>query len=297
MPTQLTIDVPHRGPEAFSLTHAVCSYGYYALAPNVWDAEQAELRRPLRDSTGGVVQVRIRQSPDRRSVRVHCDRTTDRADHAPLRSQVRRMLRLGETFRDWTRLHRPAARARFGRLFRSPTLFEDIVKTMTCCNIAWSGTKLMNRLMCEHIGSDGDFPTPAELAAVSPKQLAARCKVGYRAERIVRFARHVRDGAIDLSWFEQPDRTTEQLYEALRGIYGIGDYAAGNILQHLGRYDRMAIDSETIRHFRDRHGVTGEPSQVAAVAARHYDGFAPYQFLAYWFELWGDPMKWNGREL
>ncbi|MAE61419.1 MAG: hypothetical protein CMJ49_08705 [Planctomycetaceae bacterium] len=197
------------------------------------------------------------------------------------------MLRVEEQFDRWYQLHPGARRHRFGRLFRSPTLFEDIVKTITVCNIAWSGSIRMNQLLCDRVGADGDFPTAAELAALSPKRLAVRCKVGYRAERIIRFARDVRDRRIDLSAFDNPAATSDDLLAALRKIHGVGPYAAANILQHLGRYDQLAVDSETIRLFRDTHKVDGSLTRVTAAAEKHYARFAPFQFLAYWFELWG----------
>jgi 3-methyladenine DNA glycosylase/8-oxoguanine DNA glycosylase len=189
-------------------------------------------------------------------------------------------------YRDFWKRHAPAKRVGFGRLFRSPTLFEDIIKTITGCNVAWANTKSMNRLLCEKIGTGGAFPTPAELARCTPGELKRKCKVGYRADRIIRFARDVDSGKLDLTWFEAPARTTDELYHALREIHGIGDYAANNILQHLDRYDRLPVDSETLRHFREVHRHDGDAKQIAAAARDHYQRFAPHQFLAYWYELW-----------
>ncbi len=279
-----------RVPADFHLAHVVCSYGYFMLEPNRWspvdEPVAGVLRRPLRTREGAPVHVRISQHGDR--LRIRCDRPVAKADRPELKGQVRRMLRVDEELRGWWRAHRAAARAGFGRLFRSPTLFEDIVKTITGCNITWPATLRMNRLLCERVGSEGAFPTPAELANWRPSRLARRCGVGYRAERIVRLARDVSRGRMDLGWFDRPERTTEELYAALRTIHGIGDYAANNILQLLGRYERLPIDTETLRHFRERHGVEGDERKVAVAARRHFDRFAPYQFLVYWYELWSD---------
>ncbi|CAI5969314.1 unnamed protein product [Closterium sp. NIES-65] len=56
----------------------------------------------------------------------------------PLQAQVRRMLRLSPTCQAavhaFHRRHPAAAAAGFGRLFRSPSLFEDIVKAQLLCN-------------------------------------------------------------------------------------------------------------------------------------------------------------------
>ena len=76
---------------------------------------------------------------------------------------------------------------------------------------------------------------------------------------------------------------------ALLKIDGLGPYAGANLCQLLGWYDRVAIDTETYRHFRQVHGITcdGDTKKLRARIESHYARFAPYQFLAYWFELWG----------
>lgn len=271
-------------PARFDLTAAVCFYGYYKLAPNHWDAAARTLHRPLRDAADKPVDVRITQ-PAGRMIRITCTRTLRRADHAPIKEQVARMLRMDEDFAGWHRLHPDAARRKFGRLFRSPTLFEDIIKTITSCNVAWSSTKVMNVKLCEHYGG-GAFPTPGELAKATAGAVKERCRVGYRAERIVRLARDVHEGRIDLAWYEDAGRTTEELFAALVKIHGIGPYAANNILQHLGHYNRLAVDSELLRHLRQVHRIDGSQRHVTRAAERYYRQYAPYQFLAYWFELW-----------
>jgi len=52
--------------------------------------------------------------------------------------QVRRMLRLSEedgaAVAEFQAMHAAAREAGFGRIFRSPTLFEDMVKCILLCN-------------------------------------------------------------------------------------------------------------------------------------------------------------------
>lgn len=235
---------------------------------------------------------------------IACDRRVDRDEAASIRGQIGRMLRLDEDFRQWHRLHPAARRAKFDRLFRSPTLFEDIVKTITGCNVTWPNTMRMNALLCEHVGGGG-FPTPGQLAAVRADMLKRRCKVGYRAQRIVRLARQVEKNQLDLAAFEDATHDTAEIFHRLKQIYGIGDYAAGNLCQLLGRYDRLAIDTETYRHFRQAYGIRtpSNPLKLHKRIEKHYARFAPYQFLAYWFELWhgyqsrfGDARQWDPDE-
>ena len=275
-----------RVPADFDLSGAVCSYGYFKLAPNQWEPGPGRLHRPLRTGDDRIVQTQITQKR-RGPVRIVCDRRLDRAGAGAIRRQVARMLRVDEDFTAWRRLHPQARRAGFARLFRSPNLFEDAVKTITACNVSWANTITMNRMLCDRIG-DGGFPTPRQLAGTSPMRLRRTCRVGYRADRIIGLARSVVRGDLDLPWLEESRRTTDEIHERLLQIDGIGPYSAANLCQHLGRYDRIAIDTETYRHLTGRRGGSRQanPASIDRRLRARYQKYRPYQFLAYWFELW-----------
>ncbi len=279
-PARLTLPVP----DDFQLERAVCSYGYFLLAPNHWAPDTQTFSRPMRIGRR-LVHVRITQRNGR--LQLACDRPVKPDERRVIKDRTARMLRLDEDLAGFHRLHPAARSAGFGRMFRSPTLFEDIIKTITGCNVTWTNTRTMNRLLCQHVGKRG-FPTPQHLAKWSPEDLKAACKVGYRAERMIRLARDVVDGRLDLDWFEHPDRTTDELYRALLAIHGLGPYAAANLLQLLGHYDRVAIDTETYRHYCKTYDVPRpkDPTKLHPRIIAHYSRYAPYDFLAYWFELW-----------
>ncbi|MEZ6192610.1 MAG: hypothetical protein R3C45_15155 [Phycisphaerales bacterium] len=292
--SNLTLPVP-RG---FDLKAAVCSYGYFVLAPNRWDTDNHTFTRPLYGRNDRPVIVTISQpAKNKHTLKLACDKRLDAAESKSIKAQCRRMLRIDEDFSGWFKMHAIARRKKFGRLFCSPTLFEDIVKTITGCNVTWSNTIRMNKLLCEKVGTSGAFPTPKQLAAVTPDWLKANCKVGYRAERIVRLARDVEAGSIDLSWYEQPGLTSDEVNKALLKIHGLGPFAAANVCQLLGHYDRIAIDTETYRHFCQTYGVKRpkDPSKLHNRIEKHYAQYKPYQFLAYWFELWCGYEAANGK--
>ncbi|BAM04552.1 DNA-3-methyladenine glycosylase family protein [Phycisphaera mikurensis] len=300
MPT-LTLPTPPR----FDLARTVCSYGYFLLAPNFWDPAAATLSRPLRLPDGSPVDVVISQatSADRR-LKVALEATVRGSARALVLGQVARMLRLDEDDRPWRRTIRrvdPAlARVAIGRMFRSPTLFEDLVKTVTSCNVNWPNTRAMNRRLCLGFGG-GAFPTPAQLAAASEAQLRAHARVGYRAGRIRELARRVADGELDLDALDDPRRPTDELFASFAALPGIGPYAAGNLCHLVGRYDRLAIDTETRRHFCLRQGVD-RPAPTDAAAnrtldrriAEHYAAADPFAFKYFWAELWADYQRRNG---
>jgi 3-methyladenine DNA glycosylase/8-oxoguanine DNA glycosylase len=215
------------------------------------------------------------------------------------------MLRLDEDFSEYharcrsTESHRAAAEACFGRLLRSADLFEDIVKVICTCNVSWGQTVAMIDNIVRHwgvpAGPDGQtkgFPTPIRLAAVDIDELRQKARVGYRASFVRHMSEAVAAGDLDLAALEGYTGPTDALAKALREIPGVGDYAAAHLCMLLGRYDRLAIDTELLRHLRTRHP---RRTWTPAAIRRHYAPWHPYQFLAYWFELWQEYADRHGR--
>ncbi|KAH9321557.1 hypothetical protein KI387_016196, partial [Taxus chinensis] len=141
--------------EAFDLEKAVCSYGFFMMPPNLWLSSSSTLQRPLRLSDGTALMVCISQPPTSSSllIRVLGIGTLTTENQNFLLDQVVRMLRLSEmeesAVRGFHALHPQAKAKGFGRLFRSPTLFEDMVKSILLCNCGWGRTLTMARLLCD----------------------------------------------------------------------------------------------------------------------------------------------------
>lgn len=77
------------------------------------------------------------------------------------------------------------------------------------------------------------WPTPEKLSGVSPEELAARCRVGYRAKNLVKLARKLAEG--DFPSTEQlesmdPGEAKKKLLE----LPGIGDYSSDIMNPHGG---------------------------------------------------------------
>jgi N-glycosylase/DNA lyase len=176
---------------------------------------------------------------------------------------------------------------RTGALLRCATVFEDVVKTICTVNCSWSNTKLMVANLCRMFGEpcvgDGEaftFPTPERLAAASEDDLKA-AKLGFRARYILKLARRVVDGEVDLdAWCRETD--PDALRSALLGVTGIGSYAANHLLMLLGHCSEIPCDSEV----REYLGVSSKAAQkeVERVAAKRYGQWGRYCFLAYKFE-------------
>src|SRR5690606_15683460 len=127
---------------------------------------------------------------------VRADRALSRAEANEAKRLIGRMLSLdAPDIHEYHALDETARATGRGRLFRSPTLFEDVIKTVTSCNVAWTSTIRMNQRLCEVVRPA--FPPPAQLARRRASTLRARCSVGYRDARIIELAKLFRSGAID----------------------------------------------------------------------------------------------------
>jgi 3-methyladenine DNA glycosylase/8-oxoguanine DNA glycosylase len=291
MPTRLTISTP----ADYILRRDACSYGYFLLHPNVWNPQCQTFTRILCLESGPATLVisqplpRGRGTPAGAPLRVVASRVLSRVEQHEARLLITRMLRLDETAEEIADFHRVDPRfsaSGRGRLMRSPTLFEDVIKTVTSCNVTWPSTITMNRRICEVVGSDGAFPTARQLARARPATLRARCRVGYRDARIIELARLFASGSVDSHWFEDPATPDDALLAALLDLPGIGPYAAANIMQLLGRYHRLPLDSEALRHARNVLNYSGTDAQVMKMLETHYAPSGRHAFRSYWFELW-----------
>lgn len=290
MGTRLTIRVA----SDYDLARDVCSYGYFLLAPNHWDPDARTFGRVLRLADGRA-KVLITQRDDRagRPLTARFDRALSRGEQSEARRQIVRMLRHDEDVSDFHRVDRRWKKGGRGRLFRSPTMFEDVIKTVTSCNVTWPSTIRMNARLCEVV--DAAFPSPAQLARRKPASLRARCNVGYRDQRLVDLGRlFAGRRGLDPAWFEDPSTPDDDVEAALLELPGIGPYAAGNIMQLLGRYSRLAIDTESVRHARHALGWEGEDAALRRRLEAHYERFGDHRFRSYWFELWEDYERRQG---
>lgn len=291
--SRLTIPVP---PD-YDLPRDVCSYGYFLLAPNHWDPASQSLTRTFNlDGLASTALVTQPTSKRGAPLRARFDAKLNRAEQTEARRQITRMLRLDEdagAIRAFHELDPRWKRSGRGRLFRSPTLFEDVVKTVTSCNVAWPSTINMNARLCDVLGAKSAaafhaFPTPQKLARTRAGTLRARCRVGYRDQRLIHLARMFAKGDIDPARLESPDTSDDQAFEFLLTLPGIGPYAAGNIMQLLGRYSRLALDTESVRHAKASLGMDGEDRAILRKLEAHYEPFGHQRFRSYWLELWTD---------
>ena len=57
-------------------------------------------------------------------------------------------------------------------------------------------------------------------------------------------------------------------------------------MQLLGRYHRLPLDSESVRHGKTVLGWKGNERQIMKRMHKHFAPFGAHAFRSYWFELW-----------
>lgn len=282
--------------QPFNFRSVIDSHGWVQLAPCGFDEAAAVFTYVDRLPNGRVVEYRIEESAEGLQVE------TEKLDKTGKREAVERiewMFALDADFssfykaaRKEPKLRRAEKLAR-GRALRSPTLFEDVVKTILTTNTLWGATKRMNlnliNLFGEPLSSDGvrrAFPTPASIAASSPGELREKARVGYRAPAIHELAVRVASGVFDLEGLKHSSLPTLELRKELLKINGIGPYAAANLLLILGRPDFIPVDSWALKLVsREWHG--GQPVTAKEVEER-FEKWGEFKGFAYWFWDWKD---------
>ena len=79
------------------------------------------------------------------------------------------------------------------------------------------------------------------MALMPVKFYVNEVRAGYRSEYLKQLADRVASGSLDVeSWFKSP-LSTADLMKEMRGVKGVGPYAAENVLKLLGRYDGLAL--------------------------------------------------------
>jgi 3-methyladenine DNA glycosylase/8-oxoguanine DNA glycosylase len=278
----------------FSLRAAVRSHGWYQLSPFKWDDGAGVLARAERLSTGRVVELRLGESDG--GVGVEVDGMLTDAECGEVADKVGWMLQLDLDLGAFYALvgDEPGLahveEGAHGRILRSPTLFEDVVKTILTTNVAWSGTiRMVDALVTgfgDRLPSDPTlyaFPTPARLAATDEAGLRS-AGLGYRAPFVLGLARALANGDLDLEGLKDPGLPTDEVRERLMAIKGVGDYAAASLLMLLGHYEFVPIDSWA-RTMVSREWYDGEPVGRAEVEAA-FEGWGRWKGLAYWFWDW-----------
>ena len=289
----MNLTLPTRPP--FSLASVVRSHGWVQMAPYTIDDTSGGFDYIDHLPTGRVLRYQVRPDPD--GVSVEIDDALTPAEQDEVISRLTWMMGLDQDFSEFyslaerePKLRNAAARAQ-GRILRSPTLFEDVIKTILTTNTLWAATIRMDRNLVSQFGAPlpGDtsqqaFPTAQQLAHTDEASLRAQTRLGYRAPYVLELARSVADGSLDLEALKDSGLGTPDLRKRLLSIKGIGDYAAANLLMLLGHYDYLPVDTWAVKVV-SYEWFDGQPVGRKEVEAA-FEQWGAYKGLAYWLWDW-----------
>jgi N-glycosylase/DNA lyase len=205
------------------------------LPPNRIDSDAWTWHTTLPSDDGGSESLLISELRPGVAT-VLAERDHNSADAQRLLATCRQMLRLDD---DLSRFYLVAAAdpdiawatTGAGRMLRSPTVFEDVIKTICTTNCSWSGTERMVAALVRHLGSpDGRgqhaFPSPGAMAKADPEFYREVARTGYRGAYLQAVARQVFEGRLDLENLTDPGLTDTEAEARLLTLPGGGAMAS-----------------------------------------------------------------------
>jgi 3-methyladenine DNA glycosylase/8-oxoguanine DNA glycosylase len=181
-----------------------------------------------------------------------------------------------------------------GRLMRSPTVFEEVVKTICTTNTTWSGTVRMTTALVENLGEaapDGRrvFPTPAAMAEADESFYRDVGRAGYRGAYLRSLGASVAAGELDLEELAGgSDLTDDEVERRLLALPGVGPYAAAHVMVLIGRYSRLILDSWTRPTYARLNGGRKVSDKTIERRFRRYGRYAGLAFWLYLTRDWVD---------
>ena len=282
-------------PPTFNFQRTVISHGWYGLLPFEFDRKKWKLTRVL--ERGSKTPVTVSLTGTKRSVRINTGAALTPKDAEKILTDIRHILRLddnleqfysttkGDTDFGWI------AAQGAGRLLRSPTVFEDLVKMICTTNCSWALTEKMVTGLVDKLGREAKdgrktFPSADEMAKMPLSFFVTEVRAGYRAEYLKELANRVASGELNVESWLKSDLSTAELAKEIKGVKGVGNYAAENLLKLLGRYDGLALDSWTrAKFFQVRN--KGRKTTDKRIA-RYYSRFNEWRGLALWCDVTRD---------
>jgi N-glycosylase/DNA lyase len=292
MPTRLFIETP---PD-FNFKTAVYSHGWSQLLPFELDLENWRLSYVFMGEKA--FSANVYENGDRIEIEVSGGASGQSREEKILRD-VRHILRLDDDLSEFYRLTESEKRLAWvaelngGRLLRSPTVFEDLVKTLCTTNCSWALTKNMVRNLVEKLGTEAAdgrraFPTPEAMAGVTEEFYRDEIRAGYRSPYFAELAEKVAGGKLDPESWLDSDLPTKELKREMKSVKGVGDYAAENLLKLVGRYDGLALDSFLRGEFYKKHNA-GQICSDKEIEG-FYERFGSWRGLAIWCDM---TEKWH----
>jgi 3-methyladenine DNA glycosylase/8-oxoguanine DNA glycosylase len=292
-------DIPLQGPtgEPVDLVRTITSHGVADLPPGHIDEEAGTYTTTIELSSGQPRTLLIREGRTG-FARVEVDgRKLSATATRDLTQAVHQILNLDEDLSEFYALVSKDPELRWaaggaGRMLRTPTVFEAVVKTVCTTNVAWSATVRMVTALVENLGEQSAggvaraFPTPEAMAAVPEAFYRDVVRAGYRSAYLRSLASGVAEGTIELEDLAAgaSDISDDEVATRLLALPGIGPYGAAHLMMLLGRHSRLILDSWTRPKYARVRGRKAKDSTIE----HRFRRYGPYAGLAFWLYLTRD---------
>jgi 3-methyladenine DNA glycosylase/8-oxoguanine DNA glycosylase len=286
------LELKGAGGEPVDLWRTLSSHGVADLPPNEIDEEARTLTTTLALPRGRARTIRV-GAGRAGFARVEGEGIGAR-DGRVVAETVRHVLRLDADLSGFYAAAREDpdldwASAGAGRMLRSPSVFEDVVKTICTTNCAWSATVRMTTALVEHLGvqaPDGRhaFPTTAAMAEADEAFYRDVVRAGYRGAYLRSLAASVAEGKLDLELLNDPELPDDEVAARLLALPGCGPYATAHMMMLLGRYSRLILDSWTRPKYARLNGRKAGDRTIE----RRFRRYGDYAGLAFWLYLTRD---------
>ena len=296
-----------RGPagEPVDLLRTLTSHGLASLPPLEIDEQAVTLTTTLAVPRGRPRTVRV--SPHGRG-RARIDilgRPPSRSTAEALVGSVRHVLHMDEDLSEFYELTAGDPELSWvgrgaGRMIRSPTVFEEVVRIVCTTNCSWAATTRMLTALVAGLGERSpeapgegwrgrSFPTPEAMASAGERFYRDEVRAGYRGPYLLALARSMAEGTLDLEALARAPReelSDDAMETHLLSLPGVGPYAAAHIMLLLGRYSRLILDSWT----RPKYALLRRSRRPVSDASivRRFRRYGSYAGLAFWCYLTRD---------
>src|ERR1700704_1953949 len=184
----MQISIPTQ--RSFNVKRTMISHGWSDLVPFEFDQKTWTLTRVV--DLDNAIPVSVKITGTKRELRIDASSRLTKAAEQKIIADVRHMFRLDDDMSPFYRAMSAdpdfewIAREGAGRMLRSPTVFEDLVKMICTTNCSWALTDkmvtgLVNELGRESAAGRKSFPPAAAMAEKPETFFRAQIRAGYRA--------------------------------------------------------------------------------------------------------------------
>ena len=282
------------GGEPVDLRRTLLSHGFVELPPMQLDEEVPALQVTLLTNGRTARTVGIRPGRKGHALLTVLGRAPSARLAEQLQTRVRHVLALDEDLSDfYARVGDDGdlawAAEGAGRMIRSPSVFEDVIKTICTTNTVWSATRKMVTALVTNLGTAAPggrraFPTPEAMAAAEEGFYKEVVRAGYRAPYFRSIAIDVAEGRLDLEQLLDPELPDGEVAARLLALPGIGPYATAQMMMLLGRYSRLILDSWS----RPKYAKLNGRKASDATIERRFRRYGRYAGLAFWLYVTRD---------